>query len=566
MSLNRQQKIELIQIMEEKAYRLRHNRWAAWFPDKGKYRRELYKKHVEFFRNTNADPDDVTECAFIAANRVGKCVKYDTLIDMPNGVKRTIGSLYEEGRPFNVMAYNGKNKVVARASTPFSKGEHNCYRISFSDGTHLEAADHHRILLENGNYVFLEDLAKTQTRKGSGDVLRSSAHEKLDVAYCLQTAPDSMGYCSIYTRQYGVLLRQKLGNALRFARQQSDAHHSSHPYQKKGALAFAAWCILYAECGLLSMPGYFLHNLIRFAAPFSVFLYRIFGKLSLSLPGLHRLFRQPDAVVADQPQSVFGLNQHHILGSVFFLKQARFWSKSWLYKTCSSLLQRLFHCEFSFLRPFSLLSCTCSSPLLLSGKQIVAIKYIGRNEVFDFEVEHFHNYIAGGLVHHNTVAGAYCVKCWTTGVYPDWWEGRVFNRPTNGWCAGDTSETVRDIIQLELLGQPGQFGTGMIPADSIIRTTPKTGIPDAVKDIHVRYTPTDGISHIGMKSYDQKRKSFQGTGKDWIWNDEESDIKVYTEEIMRLMTTKGVFINTFTPLSGLSEVVLSFLPGGKLPK
>ena len=165
-----------------------------------------------------------------------------------------------------------------------------------------------------------------------------------------------------------------------------------------------------------------------------------------------------------------------------------------------------------------------------------------------------------------TIAGSYCVKCWTTGEYPVWWEGRVFDHPTNGWCAGDTSETVRDIIQLELLGPAGQHGTGMLPADSIIRKTPRTGVPDAVKDIYVRHKPSGKASYIGLKSYDQKRKSFQGTSKHWIWNDEEPGMDVYAEEILRLMTTKGVIVNTFTPLSGLSDVVLSFLPGGRSPK
>lgn len=162
-----------------------------------------------------------------------------------------------------------------------------------------------------------------------------------------------------------------------------------------------------------------------------------------------------------------------------------------------------------------------------------------------------------------TIVGAYCVKVWTTGVYPDWWEGRHFDHPTNGWCAGDTSETVRDIIQLELLGPHNQYGTGMLPADAIARTTSRQGIPDAVKDIYIKYQDTPDLSYAGLKSYDQKRKSFQGTAKDWIWNDEEPSMDVYSEELLRLMTTKGVMVNTFTPLSGLSDVVLSFLPGGK---
>lgn len=166
-----------------------------------------------------------------------------------------------------------------------------------------------------------------------------------------------------------------------------------------------------------------------------------------------------------------------------------------------------------------------------------------------------------------TIVGAYCVKVWTTGIYPDWWPGKYWPRATNGWAAGDTGETVRDIIQLELMGPPGEYGTGMLPADSIVRYTSKGGnVADSLKDIYIEHAPSGDTSYCGLKSYDQRRKSFQGTSKDWIWNDEEPEMPVYSEEIIRLMTTHGVLINTFTPLSGLSDVVLSFLPGGQAPK
>ena len=48
--------------------------------------------------------------------------------------------------------------------------------------------------------------------------------------------------------------------------------------------------------------------------------------------------------------------------------------------------------------------------------------------------------------------------------------------------------------------------------------------------------------------------------------DEEPDLNIYTECLTRTMTTNGMVICTFTPLLGLSDVVLLFLPGGKLPE
>ena len=130
--------------------------------------------------------------------------------------------------------------------------------------------------------------------------------------------------------------------------------------------------------------------------------------------------------------------------------------------------------------------------------------------------------------------------------------------------AGDTSQTVRDIIQAKLLGPVGAFGTGLIRKELIVRTTARQGIPDAVQDIYVTHT-SGGTSSLTLKSYDQKRLSFQGTGKHVIWLDEEPDLGVYSECLLRTMTTNGLVMCTFTPMLGLSEVVMNYLPEGRMP-
>ena len=76
-------------------------------------------------------------------------------------------------------------------------------------------------------------------------------------------------------------------------------------------------------------------------------------------------------------------------------------------------------------------------------------------------------------------------------------------RPRIQEAAGDTSQTVRDIIQAKLLGPIGAFGTGLIRKALIVRTTSGQGIPDAVQDIYVKHK-TD---RARLKSYDQKRLS-----------------------------------------------------------
>jgi phage terminase large subunit-like protein len=154
------------------------------------------------------------------------------------------------------------------------------------------------------------------------------------------------------------------------------------------------------------------------------------------------------------------------------------------------------------------------------------------------------------------------VTCHATGRYPSWWEGYRFDGPTLGWACGDTAKTARDVLQAALIGPPGDKeaeGTGLIPGDCIIATTPKHGLADAIETVRIRHV-SGGISQIQFKSYDQGRVAFQGTAQHWIWPDEECPEDVYLECLTRTMTTRGLMLTTFTPLYGLTPLVLSFLP------
>lgn len=174
-------------------------------------------------------------------------------------------------------------------------------------------------------------------------------------------------------------------------------------------------------------------------------------------------------------------------------------------------------------------------------------------------------FLAANRVGKTEGVGAYELACHLTGEYPAWWAGRRFHKRVKVWAAGDTAKTVREIIQPKLLGEPGHVGTGMIPGDAILETTAKAGVPEAIDTVRVRHA-TGGVSTLVLKSYDQRRESFQGADMDVIWLDEEPPADVYTECLLRTMTTNGMVLLTFTPLQGLSEVVLQFLPDGDLEK
>jgi len=157
--------------------------------------------------------------------------------------------------------------------------------------------------------------------------------------------------------------------------------------------------------------------------------------------------------------------------------------------------------------------------------------------------------------------GLYFIVAAATGWYPDWWRGRVFAKPLRIWVAGRTNQTVREIIQDKLLGQPGSWGTGLLPAECIHRVVRSGGATDAVESIYIKHK--DGyLNHIMLKSYEQGAGAFEGTEQDVILLDEEPSLAIYTECLLRTMTCNGIVMLTFTPLQGISEVVQQFFPGG----
>lgn len=161
-----------------------------------------------------------------------------------------------------------------------------------------------------------------------------------------------------------------------------------------------------------------------------------------------------------------------------------------------------------------------------------------------------------------TVAGGCEMTYHLTGEYPDWWTGRRFNDPVDCWAAGKISKTVRDIIQALLLGKPGSaeaLGTGLIPKDKIIKTTIKHGLADAVETVYVRHI-SGGVSTLQFKSYDQGRDAYEGTSQHVIWLDEEPPQDIYAECLTRTATTKGIIYVTTTPMEGLTDLILQFLP------
>lgn len=150
-----------------------------------------------------------------------------------------------------------------------------------------------------------------------------------------------------------------------------------------------------------------------------------------------------------------------------------------------------------------------------------------------------------------------------TGLYPKWWAGRRWDRPTHGWICGKTGLDVRDNNQRLLFGTPlivADRGSGMVPKDSvdwekgISLAHGYAGLYDTVQVKHV----SGGFSSCASKTYEQGREKWQGRTLDWVWLDEEGPMDMYVEALARISVNDGMVYTTFTPKLGKTMLVRRF--------
>jgi len=157
-----------------------------------------------------------------------------------------------------------------------------------------------------------------------------------------------------------------------------------------------------------------------------------------------------------------------------------------------------------------------------------------------------------------TYAAAQEMAMHLTGEYPDWWQGLRFEKPIHAWAASVTVESTRDILQKAYLGDETQNVVGAIPQGLLLDVTMRRGVSGAIDTVYVRHK-TGAVSMLGFKSYDQGREKFQGTSRDFIHLDEEPDILIYEECLLRTLDRQGSIILTMTPLKGMTDICMHYL-------
>ena len=160
-----------------------------------------------------------------------------------------------------------------------------------------------------------------------------------------------------------------------------------------------------------------------------------------------------------------------------------------------------------------------------------------------------------------TVSTCYETAYHLTGLYPEWWAGRRFDKPITAMVAGEGWSQVALVLQNELLGTPDvklrdSLGTGAIPRDCIVQDTMRGDGANAI-GVEIRHT-TGGKSYLLFANYTQEVRQLQGFKLNLAVFDEQPPDDFFSEIVTRTATTQGQVLCSFTPLKGLNGLVSKF--------
>lgn len=567
--LSQQEQADLMEALEFVINEEKYKKFYQLFPDTGPFRRELYKKHLEFF----AAGARYRERGFIAGNRIGKEQPYSAKILTPTGFT-TMGAITVGD---TLCTPTGTTATVVEV---FEQGEKDIYKLTFDDGSTTTCGLDHLWKCKGSEERFRKissrygqwQIKSFREIKAKFDKNPTSTKNRFSFPIVdtlnfteptLPIDPYTLGVllgdgsmtssCSIHTNDPEILDLIVLPDDCAFSHIQVQQRTSCREYGIKGLVPYLRDLNLYGQtCYNKHIPEMYFNSNRR---------------LEL-LQGL----MDTDGCVSGSVTEFVSVSEQlakgvvrlcYSLGIKCSLKEKK---TSWVYCGERRYSSAWRVCIWYTDKPLFKLSRKLNKQKLngqyKNGKErvLISIEYSHRELAKCILLDdEDHLYITDDyIITHNTEAGAFETVCHATGLYPDWWEGKRFTKPTLIWVGGDTATTCRDIIQDKLLGPITEQGSGMLPKDSIIETKSRRNVPDAIETIRVKHI-TGGTSTIVIKTYEQGRASWQGTAVDFIWIDEECPQEVYGEALIRTMTTGGSTILTFTPLSGLTELVSNFL-------
>jgi phage terminase large subunit-like protein len=197
--------------------------------------------------------------------------------------------------------------------------------------------------------------------------------------------------------------------------------------------------------------------------------------------------------------------------------------------------------------------------------QFNAIKWF---KPFDYQKKFFDtgaNFTRRGMIAANragkTIASTYETAYHLTGIYPEDWKGKRWDKPIIAMAAGESWEQVAKTLQSKLLGcddikQAYKLGSGSIPRDKIDEKSIRTDGANvlAIEVWHI----SGGKSKLYFSNYTQQVRHLQGFELDLVVLDEQPPDETFSELVVRTAARDGQVICSFTPLKGLSGLVRKF--------
>jgi len=444
-------------------------------------------------------------------NQGGKCLTYQTVIDTVDGAK-TIGLLFKEGKPFKVYAWDGGKKVIANASAPFKKpGIHWCYRITMSDGRWVEAADLHRVLMNDGNYATVERLKGFLPCLQESSLDISQSAHVLNEQHCSEKPLDYLDGCSGDFHQYDEQSRVFLKNGQFFVPLQAGVQ------QRTGT-----------SCNSDVQDNKHTDN------PLSVCIHP----------------SNPGVVLHDEAQDV------ELTGEVFYttFQQSKYKHQELLQPVSESSSESLSDNEDDQNQFLDHEGYSNLFPLYVEGNQIVSCDLIPcQQEVYDFEVEKYHNYFAGGLVHHNTTLATVEGIIWSTGELPLSLEG-IYPKsklPTSWPVYGRVTGVDNTSLNMIILKAWERW----LPKKFLLDGDWSKSWSAEYKTLTLYSGDRRPISTVQFKTNEQDTRGFQGNPLQWAIFDEQPDKDKYEETKARFITADRLkILFSMTPTEGLTWI------------
>ena len=472
--------------------------------------------------------EQLKEVDEILASGGNRCLAPEQLIYDP--VDGTTKPVCERTKPFHVEAWDGEKLVVAEAEPAFPKHEMGLFEFTLCSGEQIRCSETHLFLTDSG-WVSAGDL-------DVGDRISSpyaASHHQSTEGYTPsvfprdgdhynQTAQGSQGGCHLFYRSCDEPPRASSGSDRVFLPLQGDAQEciwcaSAH----SGGLGNKSQCS--RPCSLFSHLS-ILGVLRRFVALCAGTLSRAFYRLCRSA---WRLFAGLLPQTACQRSSAVSTHQRSVDVSGPLDNQ------------CHSLSAWSDHDYY---------------------RHIVKSDYLRTDTVWDFTVPIYHNYVAAGVISHNsgkTAWGSFCVV-----------KAAIENPKSIIMCFAQTSEvSVRQQQSAVYQWLPPEYRRKQTGASTYISYTVKNGFTDN------SFILPNG-SQVIFKTYSQYQNNptiLEGAElgcKDPVWHNIGCWLDEYLlgEDLIgtlrfRLATRNAKMLVTFTPIDGWTEVIKDYLDKAK---